>query len=47
MFPGFSAVFILGINLRPELFKEDMEDSWATMGFSDEMSNMTKVGLVK
>lgn len=47
MFPGFSMVFLLGINLRPELFKEDMENSWANMGPSAKIYNMTKVSLVK
>ena len=47
IFPGFSMVFLLGINLRPELFKEDMENSWANMGTSAKIYNMTKVSLVK
>lgn len=40
-------VFLLGINLRPELFKEDMENSWANMGTSAKIYNMTEVSLVK
>lgn len=47
MFPGFSMVFLPGINLRPELFKEDTENSWANMGTSAKIYNMTKVSLVK
>ena len=47
MFPGFSMVFLLGINLRPELFKEDMENSWANMGTFAKIYNMTEVSLVK
>ena len=47
MFPGFSMVFLLGINLRPSMFKEDMENSWANMGTSAKIYNMTKVSLVK
>lgn len=46
MFPVFSLVFFLGINLQPELFKEDIENSWALEGFSVKMSNMMKICLV-
>lgn len=42
----FSLVFFLGIKLRPELFKEDGENSWAIVGFYSKMSNMRKVCLV-
>ena len=43
MFPVFSLVFFLGIRLRPELFKEYGENSWAIVGFSAKMSNTRKV----
>lgn len=46
MFPVFSLVLFLRIKLRPELFKEDGENSWAAVGFSAKMSNMRKVCLV-
>lgn len=46
MFPVFSLVFFLGSNSRPELFKEDGENSWTIVGFFAKMSNTRKVCLV-
>lgn len=39
MFLEFSMVFLLEVNLRLELFKENMENSCAVITFSAKVSN--------